>query len=97
MVTGKVPFDGDTTVAIAIKHLQEEIVPPSIYTPELPHSLEQIILKCTQKKPDRRYAKVSALIADLKHSLIAPDEDFVQITSPAVSNRTTVMMTDEEV
>ena len=38
MVTGKVPFDGDTTVAIAIKHLQEEIVPPSIYTPELPHS-----------------------------------------------------------
>ena len=55
MVTGKVPFDGDTTVAIAIKHLQEEIVPPSIYTPELPHSLEQIILKCTQKSVDRRY------------------------------------------
>ena len=55
MVTGKVPFDGDTTVAIAIKHLQEEIVPPSIYTPELPHSLEQIILKCTQKSVDRRF------------------------------------------
>ena len=50
MVTGKVPFDGDTTVAIAIKHLQEEMVPPSVYTPELPHSLEQIILKCTQKE-----------------------------------------------
>ena len=44
MVTGRVPFDGDTTVAIAIKHLQEEMVPPSVYTEELPYSLEQIIL-----------------------------------------------------
>ena len=49
MVTGRVPFDGDTTVAIAIKHLQEEMVPPSVYTENLPYSLEQIILKCTQK------------------------------------------------
>ena len=54
MVTGRVPFDGDTTVAIAIKHLQEEMVPPSVYTPDLPYSLEQIILKCTQKSVDRR-------------------------------------------
>ncbi len=37
MVTGVVPFDGDTTVAIAIKHLQEEMIPPSTYTPELPY------------------------------------------------------------
>ncbi len=72
MVTGRVPFDGDTTVAIAIKHLQEEIVPPSIYTPELPHSLEQIILKCTQKSVDRRYSRMEDVIADLKHSLIDP-------------------------
>ena len=64
MVTGKVPFDGDTTVAIAIKHLQEEIVPPSVYTPELPHSLEQIILKCTQKSVDRRYQNMEDVIAD---------------------------------
>ena len=42
MVTGRVPFDGDTTVAIAIKHLQEEMVPPSVYSPDLPYSLEQI-------------------------------------------------------
>ena len=45
MVTGRVPFDGDTTVAIAIKHLQEEIESPSKYTPNLPFALEQIILK----------------------------------------------------
>ena len=46
MVTGKVPFDGETSVAIAIKHLQEEIEAPSRYTPTLPYALEQIILKC---------------------------------------------------
>ena len=39
MVTGRVPFDGETTVAIANKHLQEEMVPPSVYTPDLPYSL----------------------------------------------------------
>ena len=79
MFTGRVPFDGDTTVAIAIKHLQEEIVPPSRYTPNLPYSIEQIILKCTQKDPDRRYASMGLLIEDLKRSLIEPQGDFVQI------------------
>ena len=64
MVTGRVPFDGDTTVAIAIKHLQEEMVPPSVYTPDLPYSLEQIILKCTQKSVDRRYSSMEDVIAD---------------------------------
>ena len=95
MVTGKVPFDGDTTVAIAIKHLQEEIVPPSIYTPELPHSLEQIILKCTQKSSERRYESTGALIQDLKHSLVDPDGDFVVI--PPIGGMTdTVIMTDKD-
>ena len=59
MVTGRVPFDGDSTVSIAIKHLQEEMVSPSRYTPDLPYSLEQIILKCTQKNPERRYHRLS--------------------------------------
>ena len=95
MVTGKVPFDGDTTVAIAIKHLQEEIVPPSVYTPELPHSLEQIILKCTQKSVDRRYSRMEDVIADLKHSLIDPQGDFVTLTS--VDNEAkTVVISDKE-
>ena len=95
MVTGKVPFDGDTTVAIAIKHLQEEIVPPSIYAPELPHSLEQIILKCTQKSSERRYESTGALIQDLKHSLVDPDGDFVVI--PPIGGMTdTVIMTDKD-
>ena len=95
MVTGKVPFDGDTTVAIAIKHLQEEMVPPSVYTEELPHSLEQIILKCTQKGVDRRYQNMEDVIADLKHSLIDPQGDFVTLTS--VDNEAkTVVISDKE-
>ena len=95
MVTGRVPFEGDTTVAIAIKHLQEEMVPPSVYTEELPYSLEQIILKCTQKSVNRRYEKMEEVIADLKHSLIDPQGDFVKLSS--VDNEAkTVVISDEE-
>ncbi len=88
MVTGRVPFDGETTVAIAIKHIQEEIPSPRQYVPEIPVSVEQIIYKCTQKNPDRRYANVSELIADLKRSLINPDENFVVINQAASSEGT---------
>ena len=51
MVTGQVPFDGDSTVSVAIKHLQEEITAPSELVSDIPYSLEQIILKCTRKTP----------------------------------------------
>lgn len=95
MVTGRVPFDGDTTVAIAIKHLQEEMVPPSVYTPDLPYSLEQIIFKCTQKSVGRRYAKMEDVIADLKHSLIDPQGDFVKL-SDVDNDAKTVVISDEE-
>ena len=95
MVTGRVPFDGDTTVAIAIKHLQEEMVPPSIYTEDLPYSLEQIITKCTQKSVGRRYERMEEVIADLKHSLIDPSGDFVTVNS--VDNEAkTVVFSDKE-
>ena len=95
MVTGRVPFDGDTTVAIAIKHLQDEMVPPSQYAGNLPHSLEEIILKCTQKSPDRRYSTLAELINDLKHSLIDPDGNFVNLT-PLSNHAQTIMITPEE-
>lgn len=94
MVTGRVPFDGDSTVSVAIKHLQEEITPPSEYVPDIPYSLEQIILKCTQKNGERRYASTSALIQDLKRSLVDPDGDFVVI--PPLRNADTVIITDDE-
>lgn len=74
MVTGRLPFDGENTVSIALSHLEDAIVPPRVYNPEIPVSLEQIILRCTEKKPERRYANALDVIADLRRSLLHPDE-----------------------
>ena len=79
MLTGRVPFNGETTVAIAIKQIQEEMPSPREYVDDIPVSVEQIVLKCTQKSPDRRYQNMGALIEDLKKTFITPDEDFVKI------------------
>lgn len=94
MVTGHVPFDGESTVEVAVKHLQEEITPPSEYVRDIPYSLEQIILKCTQKNSERRYSDIEELILDLKHSLVDPDGDFVKIAP--LQNADTVIITEDE-
>lgn len=94
MVTGRVPFDGDTAVAVAVKHLQEEMVPPSVYCKEIPYSLEQIIKKCTQKSPDRRYQDIGDLLADLKQSLLDPEGDFVKMVDLDEQAKTVVMDKD---
>ena len=91
MVTGRVPFDGETAVTVAVKHLQEEMVPPSVYCKNIPFSLEQIIKKCTQKSPDRRYQDIGDLLADLKQSLMDPEGDFVQMVDVDEQARTVVM------
>ena len=99
MITGHVPFDGDSTVSVALKHLQEEIVSPSKEVPDIPYSLECIIMKCTQKNPERRYHDCESLLLDLKRSLVDPDGDFVITGSVAAaapdSDRTVVMSTEE--
>lgn len=94
MVTGRVPYDGDSTVAVAIKHLQDEMVPPSEYAPDVPISLEKIILKCTQKSADRRYDSMESLLVDLRKSLLSPDEDFVDLV-PYNQGKTRVLTDDE--
>lgn len=91
MVTGRVPFDGETAVTVAVKHLQEQMVPPSKYCPEIPYSLEQIIKKCTEKSPDRRYQDIGDLMADLKQSLVDPDGDFVQMVDLDEQAKTVIM------
>lgn len=96
MLTGRVPFNGESTVAVALKHLQEEMQPPSKLVPEIPHSTEQIILKCTQKSPDRRYGNMTELIRDLKESLVNPDGDFVEIPK-LDKNAHTVLLSKEEI
>lgn len=94
MVTGRVPFDGDTTVAVAIQHLQDEMLSPAVYAEDLPISMEKIILKCTQKSPDRRYASIAALLSDLRQSLISPEADFVVI-APVSQDKTRIIGADE--
>ena len=95
MLTGRVPFNGETTVAIAIKHIQEEMPSPREYVSEIPISVEQIVCKCCQKSPDRRYQSMAELITDLKQSLINPDEDFVKLVDPD-EEASTRMITDRD-
>lgn len=97
MVTGRVPFDGDTTVAIAIQHIQSPITPPDQVVPGLPIAVSRIIEKCTMKSPERRYPSVSALLVDLKKALVNPDEDFVVIPDNTPDmEKTRVITKDEE-
>lgn len=95
MVTGHVPFEGENNVAVALMHIQGEMVSPREYYPDIPTSLEKIILKCTQKKAERRYLTASALIADLKRVQANPDIDCV-VVPPVVPNSPTVEITSDE-
>lgn len=83
MVTGRVPFEGDNTVAVALAHLETPITPPSQLNPVVSSGLEQIILKCTQKKPDRRYSSIGDVITDLRHVMVDPDYDIYGAVSQA--------------
>lgn len=96
MVTGRVPFEGDNTVTVALAHLEEPITRPSIYNPQIPVSLENIILKCTEKKPERRYHSAEEVIADLRRVLIHPDENFVTMTSSQDIGGETVIISKDE-
>ncbi len=95
MLTGHVPFDGDTAVSVAIQHLQDEFKGPKEEVPEIPYSTNQIVLKCTQKSPDRRYENMTELIRDLRESLVNPEGNFVQI-SPSDNTSRTIVMPKEE-
>ena len=96
MFTGRVPFDGDTTVSVAIQHLQEEMTAPSVYAPNVPISCEKIILKCTQKNQDRRYQNIADLLTDLRKSISNPDLDFVEDV-PLVDNGKTKVISEEDI
>ncbi len=95
MLTGRVPFNGETTVAIAIKHIQEEMPSPRDYVSEIPVSVERIVFKCCQKSPDRRYQSMGELITDLKRSLMTPDEDFVKVVNPEEEGSTKTISDSE--
>ena len=74
MLTGKLPFTGDTAVSVALAHVNDDVTPPSVYNPTIPVGLEQVILKCMEKDADRRYQDADSLISDLQYVLAHPGE-----------------------
>ncbi|HIX66545.1 MAG TPA: Stk1 family PASTA domain-containing Ser/Thr kinase [Candidatus Anaerostipes excrementavium] len=95
MITGKVPFDHENGVTIALMHLQNDIVPPSEIKEGIPDSLEKIILKCVMKKPEERYQTAEELIEDLKLVFQDTSGDYVGF-APAVDDSPTIMVDQEE-
>ena len=79
MLTGKVPFDADTPVSVALKHMQEEAKEPIEVNPEIPTAVNQIVVKAMQKEPSARYQNATEMIHDLSKALKDPDGDFVII------------------
>ncbi|WP_434511585.1 Stk1 family PASTA domain-containing Ser/Thr kinase [Desulfitobacterium sp. AusDCA] len=67
LLTGKVPYDGETPIAIALKHLQEQPVPPSKLNPRISQELESIILRAIAKSPEQRYQTAVEMLEDLAH------------------------------
>ena len=78
MVTGRVPFEGETPMAVALKHIQERPEPPSTYNPEVSQGLDEVILKALEKDPDDRYQTAAEMAADLKRALRMPMGGFLQ-------------------
>ncbi|KJS81464.1 MAG: hypothetical protein JM58_16880 [Peptococcaceae bacterium BICA1-8] len=70
MVTGKLPFEGESPISVALMHIQSEPVPPSRHNPNLTDNIEKIILKAIKKNPDERYETVAKLRLDLRASLL---------------------------
>ncbi len=81
MVTGRVPFDADTPVSIALKHMQEKPVEPIKLNPSIPYALNKLIMKALQKEANLRYASATEMLKDLSMVLKDPDGDFINITN----------------
>ena len=81
MLTGRVPFDADTPVSVALKQVQEEPEDPMKFNKEIPLGVNRIILKAMQKDPNLRYQSAADMLTDLKMSLKRPNEDFVVLAT----------------
>ena len=77
MLTGRVPFDADTPVSVALKHMQEEPVPPIDINPKIPNAINYIILKAMRKDTTLRYQSATEMLSDLNRALKDPNGDFV--------------------
>lgn len=94
MVTGRVPFDADTPVSVALKHMQEEPVEPIELNPNLPIAVNKIIMRALQKDTTLRYQTASEMLVDLKKALKDPEGDFVEELEYDPTARTQVIDTN---
>ena len=97
MVTGRLPFEGDNTVTVALAHLEDAVVPASELNPEVTPSLDRIILKCTNKRPSQRYQDAYELVADLRHALVDPEDHFLAKEPEVDESSPTVVRGKEEI
>ena len=95
MVTGRVPFDADTPVSVALKHMQEEPIPPIEQNHNLPEAINKIILKSLKKDPMLRYQTATELLQDLRTALKNPSGDFIDDSEYDPTAKTQKISTDQ--
>ena len=107
MSTGRLPFEADSPVSIALKHIQEDVVPPKQINSKMPNSLNDLIVKCLNKNPDDRYQSAKELVTDFEKIKEDPNvainkevstdaDDNKTIIMPSVNDATTIMKPVQE-
>ena len=96
MLTGKLPFDGDTPVSVALAHLEEPMPDPRMLNPDVSPSLARIILKCTEKRPERRYPNAAAVISDLRRALLNDDDPTIGAVKEEDHSSDTIVISPKE-
>lgn len=96
MVTGHVPFEGDNTVTVALAHLENPMPDPRTLNPDVSPSLARIILKCTEKRPERRYPNAAAVISDLRRALLNDDDPSVGMIAEEDHSSDTIVISPKE-
>lgn len=95
-VTGHVPFEGDNTVTVALAHLEEPMPDPRMLNPDVSPSLARIILKCTEKRPERRYPNAAAVISDLRRALLNDDDPTIGAVKEEDHSSDTIVISPKE-
>ena len=96
MVTGHVPFEGDNTVTVALAHLEDPMPDPRTLNPDVSPSLARIILKCTEKRPERRYPNAAVVISDLRRALLNDDDPSVGMIAEEDHSSDTIVISPKE-
>lgn len=68
MLTGRVPYEGETPISVALKHVRERLIPPTRYNPSIPTLLEAAVIKALAKRPEDRFSNITEMIAALRMS-----------------------------